>query len=62
VPCSAFFSDAFETFTHQEGNRLSFADAAIAYVARERAGGLVLTFDKEFDRFPGVQVAAESEP
>jgi predicted nucleic acid-binding protein len=62
VPCSDFFSGAFEAFTNQEGTRLSLADAAIAYVARERSGGLVLTFDKEFDRFPGIQVAAESEP
>ncbi|HEY6293867.1 MAG TPA: PIN domain-containing protein [Terriglobia bacterium] len=62
VPCSDLFSDAFEMFTHQGSTRLSFADAAIAHVAQERADGLVLTFDEEFGKLPGIRVAAESKP
>jgi predicted nucleic acid-binding protein len=60
VPCSDLFSDAFEMFTRQGNTRLSFADAAIAHVAQERAGGLVLTFDEEFAKLPGVRIPAES--
>jgi predicted nucleic acid-binding protein len=56
LPCSDFFSDAFEMFTHQRSTRLSFADAAIAHVARRRADGLVLTFDQELGKFPGIRV------
>lgn len=54
VPCSDLFSDVFEVFTHQGNTRLSLADAAIAHVAQERTGGLMLTFDEEFDKFSGV--------
>lgn len=61
VPCSDLFSDAFEMFTYQWSTRLSFADAAIAHVAQERTGGLVLTFDEEFGKLPGIRVPAESK-
>lgn len=56
VPCSDFFSDAFEIFTHQGHTRLSFADAAIVHVALERAEGLVLTFDEALGKHPGIRV------
>jgi predicted nucleic acid-binding protein len=59
VPCSDLFSDAFEMFTHQKSKRLSFADAAIAHVAQERAGGLILTFDEEFRNLRGIRVPGE---
>ena len=62
VPCSDLFSDAFEMFTHQGNTRLSFADAAIAHVAQVRADGLVLTFDEEFAKLPGVRVPTEDKP
>jgi predicted nucleic acid-binding protein len=58
VPCSDLFSSAFEIFTHQGNTRLSFADAAIAHVAQERAEGLVLTFDEEFSKLPGIHLPA----
>jgi predicted nucleic acid-binding protein len=61
VPCSDLFSNTFEMFTHQGNTRLSFADAAIAHVAQERAGGLVLTFDEEFGKLPGIRVPSESK-
>jgi predicted nucleic acid-binding protein len=60
VPCSNLFLEAFDMFTRQGDTRLSFADAAIARVAQERAGGLVLTFDEEFAKAPGILVPAES--
>jgi predicted nucleic acid-binding protein len=56
IPCSDLFSDALEMFTHQGNTRLSFADAAIAHVAQARADGLVLTFDDEFVKLPGIRV------
>lgn len=62
VPCSDLFSDAFEVFRRQGHTRLSFADAAIARVAQVRAGGLVLTFDEEFAKLPGVRLPGESKP
>ena len=54
VPCSDLFSDAI--FTHQRSTRLSFTDAAIAYVAQERTDGLLLNFDGELARLPGIRV------
>ena len=56
VPCSDLFPDALEIFTHQRSTRLSFTDAAIAYVAQERTDGLLLTFDGELARLPGIRV------
>jgi predicted nucleic acid-binding protein len=56
VPCSDLFSETFEAFAGQGSTRLSFADAAIAHVARERADGLVLTFDDEFRKIPAIRV------
>ena len=62
VPCSDVFSDAFETFAHQGNARLSFADAAIAHIARGPTDGLVLTFDEEFGKLPGIRVPAQNQP
>lgn len=56
VPCSDLFFDAFNLFQEQRATRLSFADAAIASVARRRANRLILTFDDEFRKFPGIQI------
>jgi predicted nucleic acid-binding protein len=56
VPCSDLFTDTFETFTGQGSTQLSFADAAIAHVARQRTKGLVLTFDDELCKSPAVHV------
>jgi predicted nucleic acid-binding protein len=56
VPCSDLFMEAFESFSHQGSTRLSFADAAIAYIAHQRADGLVLTFDEEFSKLPGIHL------
>ena len=56
VPCSGLFLDTVQWFSKQTGTSLSFADAAIAGVARTRADGLVLTFDEEFRKVPGLRV------
>jgi len=57
VPCSDFFSETLRTFVGQAGTRLSFTDAAISYVAQQRAEGLVLSFDDEFRKIPGLHLA-----
>jgi len=56
VPCSDLFLETMEVFSSQTVTRLSFADAAIANVARTRAGGLVATFDEEFRKFSDLRV------
>jgi len=61
VPCSGLFSEAFKIFSQQRNTHLSFADAAIAHVARRHADGLVLTFDEELAKRPGVQVPSTSQ-
>ena len=54
VPCSELFVDAVETFQRQTRTRLSFVDATIVNTARDRADGLVATFDRELESVPGV--------
>ncbi|HEY6341425.1 MAG TPA: PIN domain-containing protein [Bryobacteraceae bacterium] len=60
VPCSGLFSDALQMFTQQANTRLSFVDSSVAHVARERARGLVLTFDEAFSKVPGIRVPTAS--
>ncbi len=56
VPCSDLFLEALRTFQAQASTKLSFADAAIAYVAQKRADGLVLTFDEELKKATAVHM------
>jgi len=56
VPCSEHFLDAVDTFHSQRDTRLSFVDAAIVNVARNRAEGLIASFDREFTRIDGLTV------
>lgn len=56
VPCSDLFAEAYETFAGQRSTKLSFADAAIVHIARQRAEGLVLTFDDELRQVPTIRV------
>ena len=62
VPCSDLFLETLQTFTEQTNTGLSFADAAIVYVAEKRANGMVLTFDEEFRKLPGIQVPRPENP
>ena len=55
VPCSDVFLDAVQLFGSQKRTSLSFADAAIAVIARTRADGQVLTFDAGFRRVNGLR-------
>ncbi len=56
VPCSDLFPEVFKAFQSQKSTKLSFADAAIAYLAQQRADGLVLTFDDELRNVAGIQM------
>jgi predicted nucleic acid-binding protein len=59
VPCWSLFLDVFETFRAQaKGKRrqLSFTDAAIVAIARQRGAEHIATFDPDFRIVPGVTV------
>jgi len=56
VPCSDYFLQTTDVFSNQRGTRLSFTDAAICAVARDRAEGLLLTFDMEFRKIGSLHV------
>ena len=56
VPCSDLFLETLEGFSSQAETRLSFADAAIASVARSRAEGQILSFDEEFRQIAGLRI------
>jgi predicted nucleic acid-binding protein len=56
VPCSDLFLETFQDFSTQAGTRLSFADAAIAGVARSRADGLILSFDEKFRKISSLRI------
>ncbi len=58
VPCSDLFPEVAEAFVKQTRTRLSFADTAIATVARARAEGRILSFDEEFQKVSGLRVNA----
>jgi predicted nucleic acid-binding protein len=58
VPCSDLFVDALRTFESEESRGLSFADAAIATLARRNDPGFVATFDGDFERLKGVTVVS----
>ncbi len=60
VPCSDLFMDTLKIFREQTGTQLSFADAAISFVAQQRTEGRVLTFDQEFRKIPGIRVPNDS--
>ncbi len=56
VPCSDLFNDALETFRAQKRTTLSFTDAALVAVARQRKGSSIATFDKDFRRIEGIHL------
>jgi len=56
VPCSDIFQNIVDGFSKQQGTHLSFADVAIAVVARNRADGFLLSFDEEFRKVSGLHV------
>lgn len=58
VPCSEVFLAAFDAFRANRG--LSFADAAIVAIARERNAS-ILTFDADFGRVDGLDVVPQPD-
>jgi predicted nucleic acid-binding protein len=56
VPSSDMFLDVLETFRAQGRGRLSFTDAAIVTVARDRGARFVATFDRDFRQVEGLAV------
>lgn len=56
VPASNAFSAYWREFQTDLRTPLSFVDLAVAHVARERAGGKVLTFDRAFHALAGIRV------
>jgi predicted nucleic acid-binding protein len=56
LPCSGFLADTLEFFLNQTQTRLSFADAAMAFVALHYADGKILTFDEEFRKISGLMI------
>lgn len=56
VPCSGYFLPAFEIFRRPGARALSFADAAILAVARDRGAAWIATFDSDFSGIEGVTV------
>ena len=58
VPCSELFLDTFEAFRNQGDRKLSFTDAAIVTVAQRSAGGLVATFDNDFQTIQGITMVS----
>ena len=55
VPCSDVFLETVQLFGSQKKTTLSFADAAIAVIARTRADGQVLSFDAGFRKIKGLR-------
>jgi predicted nucleic acid-binding protein len=56
VPSSDMFLDVLGTFRAQGRGRLSFTDAAIVTVARNRDARFVATFDRDFRQVEGLAV------
>jgi len=56
VPCSDLFLATLDTFRQQGDRDLSFADAAIVTLARQRKAELIATFDRDFLGLEGISV------
>jgi predicted nucleic acid-binding protein len=52
---SEVFAKTWDEFRYDFSSPLSFVDLAVAHVARERAGGKVLTFDRAFRGVAGIK-------
>ena len=56
VPCSPHFLASYQVFREQDVTRLSFTDAAIVAIARDRGAKAVATFDRDFRGIPDLEV------
>lgn len=59
LPCSEIFLSIWNEFQSDFLTTLSFVDTSIALVAKQRAGGKILSFDKAFRNTPGLKVLPE---
>ncbi|CAN5771553.1 hypothetical protein BH20GEM1_BH20GEM1_13160 [soil metagenome] len=59
VPCSPHFLAAYQVFREQDVG-LSFADAAIVAVARDRSARAIATFDRDFRAFNDMEIVPAS--
>lgn len=57
VPCSPLFQDTLLAFQAQRNRSLSFTDAAIVAVARQR-NAWVASFDRGFAEVPGLRLVS----
>ena len=56
VPCFRYFIESMDTFKNQGRIGLSFTDATIVVVCRERGASQVATFDAGFRKVKGLTV------
>jgi predicted nucleic acid-binding protein len=56
VPCSPHFLASYQVFREQHLLGLSFVDAAIVAVARDRGARAIATFDRGFRGLPGLEI------
>lgn len=59
VSTSDLFPSFWNEFRSDYLSPLSFTDHALAHIARQRAGGKILTFDKAFQGVPGLTILPE---
>lgn len=54
VPCSEIFHEAWKAFLTQSSRQLSFTDAALVAVGKQRGIERIATFDQGFHRVTGL--------
>ncbi len=54
VPCSEYFVQIMDTFAREGHLGLSFTDAAIVTICRQRGADYVATFDADFKKVRGL--------
>lgn len=59
VPGAEVFREAFDLLRSERGSALSFADAAVAALARRNPPGFVATFDADFTGLEGITVVPD---
>ena len=56
IPTSDLFRSAWKEFQSDQTSRLNFTDHIVAFMARQRSGGKILTFDSAFRDIPGIVI------
>jgi predicted nucleic acid-binding protein len=58
VPCSEYFVATMDAFAREGRLGLSFTDAAIVAICRQRGAEYVATFDADFKKVKGLEVVS----